>query len=127
MVTVYFNWTNGSWEVTLCISYSRSSGTTICNLDPVFAWYGCCMQLPHGLVLTISILYLSIYYKIIIQKLIQLKTFGARVLLLIIGAAGAYITSFRLTSILGSVAWAFDFAMSGLFFPLVLGVVEESY
>ena len=43
-------------------------------------------------------------------------------LLVIIGAAGAYIASFRLTSILGSVAWAFDFAMSGLFFPLVLGV-----
>ena len=46
----------------------------------------------------------------------------ARTLLVIIGAAGAYIASFRLTSILGSVAWAFDFAMSGLFFPLVLGV-----
>ena len=28
----------------------------------------------------------------------------------------------RLTGILGAVAWAFDFAMSGLFFPLVLGV-----
>ena len=28
----------------------------------------------------------------------------------------------RITSILGAVAWAFDFAMSGLFFPLVLGV-----
>ena len=27
----------------------------------------------------------------------------------------------KLTSILGAVAWAFDFAMSGLFFPLVLG------
>ena len=27
-----------------------------------------------------------------------------------------------LTGILGAVAWAFDFAMSGLFFPLVLGV-----
>jgi cation/acetate symporter len=28
----------------------------------------------------------------------------------------------RITSILGAVAWAFDFAMSGLFFPLILGV-----
>ena len=28
----------------------------------------------------------------------------------------------RITSILGAVAWAFDFAMSGLFFPLVLGI-----
>ena len=44
------------------------------------------------------------------------------VLLVIIGAAGAYIASMRITSILGAVAWAFDFAMSGLFFPLVLGV-----
>ena len=30
--------------------------------------------------------------------------------------------SLRLTGILGAVAWAFDFAMSGLFFPLVLGI-----
>ena len=28
----------------------------------------------------------------------------------------------KLTGILGAVAWAFDFAMSGLFFPLVLGI-----
>ena len=61
--------------------------------------------------------------KSLIQKLILAKRLlVARVLLVIIGAAGAYIASFRLTSILGSVAWAFDFAMSGLFFPLVLGV-----
>ena len=46
----------------------------------------------------------------------------ARVLLVVVGAAGAYIASMRITSILGAVAWAFDFAMSGLFFPLVLGV-----
>jgi cation/acetate symporter len=46
----------------------------------------------------------------------------ARVLLVIIGAAGAIVASFRLTNILGAVAWAFDFAMSGLFFPLVLGI-----
>ena len=39
-----------------------------------------------------------------------------------IGAAGAFVASQRLTGILGAVAWAFDFAMSGLFFPLVLGV-----
>ena len=42
-------------------------------------------------------------------------------LLVVVGAAGAYIASMRITSILGAVAWAFDFAMSGLFF-LVLGV-----
>jgi cation/acetate symporter len=46
----------------------------------------------------------------------------ARVLLIAIGAAGAAVASLRLTGILGAVAWAFDFAMSGLFFPLVLGV-----
>ena len=46
----------------------------------------------------------------------------ARALLIVIGAAGAYIASMRITSILGAVAWAFDFAMSGLFFPLVLGI-----
>ena len=46
----------------------------------------------------------------------------ARVLLIVIGAAGAFIASLKLTSILGAVAWAFDFACSGLFFPLVLGV-----
>ena len=62
-------------------------------------------------------------YKIIDPKAdTRKRLLVARVLLVIIGAAGAYIASFRLTSILGSVAWAFDFAMSGLFFPLVLGV-----
>jgi len=40
----------------------------------------------------------------------------------VIGALGAIVASMKLTSILGAVAWAFDFAMSGLFFPLVLGV-----
>ncbi len=46
----------------------------------------------------------------------------ARVLLVAIGAAGSAVASLKLTGILGAVAWAFDFAMSGLFFPLVLGV-----
>ena len=46
----------------------------------------------------------------------------ARVLLLFMGAAGAMVASLKLTSILGAVAWAFDFACSGLFFPLVLGI-----
>ena len=36
--------------------------------------------------------------------------------------AAALIASLQLTGILGAVAWAFDFACSGLFFPLVLGV-----
>ncbi|HRP76101.1 MAG TPA: cation acetate symporter, partial [Rhodocyclaceae bacterium] len=46
----------------------------------------------------------------------------ARILLLVIGAGGALVASMKLTGILGAVAWAFCFAMSGLFFPLVLGV-----
>jgi cation/acetate symporter len=41
------------------------------------------------------------------------------VLLIVIGAA---VASLRLTGILGAVAWAFCFAASGLFVPLVLGV-----
>jgi cation/acetate symporter len=32
------------------------------------------------------------------------------------------VATLKLTGILGAVAWAFCFAMSGLFFPLVLGV-----
>ena len=47
---------------------------------------------------------------------------AARILLVVLGAAGAFVASLKLPSILGAVAWAFDFAMSGLFFPLVLGV-----
>ena len=82
------------------------------------------MSTADGLVLAISnALSHDIYYKIVNPKADTAKRLiVARVLLVIIGAAGAYIASFRLTSILGSVAWAFDFAMSGLFFPLVLGV-----
>ena len=82
------------------------------------------MSTADGLVLAISnALSHDIYYKIVNPKADTAKRLiVARILLVIIGAAGAYIASFRLTSILGSVAWAFDFAMSGLFFPLVLGV-----
>ena len=43
-------------------------------------------------------------------------------LLLGIGVLAALIASLQLTGILGAVAWAFCFACSGLFFPLVLGV-----
>jgi cation/acetate symporter len=46
----------------------------------------------------------------------------ARVLLVVIGFAAATIAAMEIQGILGSVIWAFDFAMSGLFFPLVLGV-----
>ena len=82
------------------------------------------MSTADGLVLAISnCLSHDIYYKIIDPKAdVRKRLLVARILLVVIGAAGAYIASMRLTSILGAVAWAFDFAMSGLFFPLVLGV-----
>ena len=82
------------------------------------------MSTADGLVLAISnCLSHDIYYKIIDPKAdVRKRLIVARILLVVIGALGAYIASMRLTSILGAVAWAFDFAMSGLFFPLVLGV-----
>jgi len=82
------------------------------------------MSTADGLVLAIAnALSHDLYYKIIDPKAdVAKRLIVARVLLVVIGAAGAYIASMRITSILGAVAWAFDFAMSGLFFPLVLGV-----
>ena len=65
----------------------------------------------------------DLYYKIIDPKAeTRKRLLTARVLLLVIGAAGAAVASMRLEGILGAVAWAFCFAMSGLFAPLVLGV-----
>ena len=82
------------------------------------------MSTADGLVLAISnALSHDVYYKIINPKADTAKRLMvARGLLVVVGIFGAYIASMRLTGILGSVAWAFDFAMSGLFFPLVLGV-----
>ncbi len=82
------------------------------------------MSTADGLVLAIAnALSHDIYFKIIDPKAdVRKRLIVARSLLVIIGAFGAYIASMRITSILGAVAWAFDFAMSGLFFPLVLGV-----
>ena len=82
------------------------------------------MSTADGLVLAIAnALSHDLYYKIIDPKAdVQKRLIVARALLIVIGAAGAFVASLRLTSILGAVAWAFDFAMSGLFFPLVLGV-----
>ena len=65
----------------------------------------------------------DLYYKIIDPKAdTRHRLTVARVLLLFIGAAGALVASLQLTGILGAVAWAFCFACSGLFFPLVLGI-----
>ena len=82
------------------------------------------MSTADGLILAIAnALSHDVYYKIIDPKAdVRKRLLVARALLVIIGAAGAYIASMRITSILGAVAWAFDFAMSGLFFPLILGV-----
>ena len=82
------------------------------------------MSTADGLVLAISnALSHDIYYKIINPKAETAKRLiVARVLLVVFGVAGATIAALQLTGILGAVIWAFDFAMSGLFWPLVLGV-----
>ena len=85
-------------------------------------------QLPcptaDGLLLAIAnALSHDLYYKIIDPEAdTRTRLIVARVLLVIIGAGGALVASLQLSSILGAVAWAFSFACSGLFFPLVLGV-----
>ncbi len=82
------------------------------------------MSTADGLLLAIAnALSHDLYYKIIDPKAdTRHRLLVARILLLGIGAAGAVVASFQLTSILGAVAWAFDFACSGLFFPIVLGI-----
>jgi len=82
------------------------------------------MSTADGLLLAIAnALSHDIYYKMIDPKAdVKRRLIVARILLIAIGAAGAAVASMRLTGILGAVAWAFDFAMSGLFFPLVLGI-----
>ena len=82
------------------------------------------MSTADGLVLAIAnALSHDLYYKIIDPKAEAAKRLiVARVLLVLIGVAGAVIAAMGIKQILGSVIWAFDFAMSGLFFPLVLGV-----
>ena len=82
------------------------------------------MSTADGLLLAIAnALSHDLYYKIIDpQAETRKRLIVARVLLFGIGALGAFVASMKLTGILGAVAWAFCFAMSGLFFPLVLGV-----
>ena len=64
-----------------------------------------------------------LYYKIIDPNAdTRTRLIVARILLIVIGAGGALVASLKLSSILGAVAWAFSFACSGLFFPLVLGI-----
>jgi len=82
------------------------------------------MSTADGLLLAIAnALSHDLYFKIVDPKAeTRKRLLAARILLLVIGAGGAIVASLQLTSILGAVAWAFCFAMSGLFFPLVLGV-----
>ena len=82
------------------------------------------MSTAGGLLLAIAnALSHDLYYKVIDPKADTSKRLVvARVLLLLVGAAGAFVASLKLTSILGTVAWAFCFANSGLFFPFVFGV-----
>jgi cation/acetate symporter len=82
------------------------------------------MSTADGLLLAIAnALSHDLYYKIIDPKAdTKHRLIVARVLLIAIGAAGAFVASLKLTGILGAVAWAFCFAASGLFFPLVLGI-----
>jgi cation/acetate symporter len=82
------------------------------------------MSTADGLLLAMAnALSHDLYYKIIDPKAeTKKRLLTARILLLVIGAGGALVASMKLTGILGAVAWAFCFAMSGLFFPLVLGV-----
>ncbi|MEM7046535.1 MAG: sodium:solute symporter family protein [Pseudomonadota bacterium] len=82
------------------------------------------MSTADGLLLAIAnALSHDLYYKIIDpQADTRTRLIVARILLVIIGAGGALVASLKLTGILGAVAWAFSFACSGLFFPLVLGI-----
>ena len=82
------------------------------------------MSTADGLLLAITnALSHDLYYKVIDPKADTLRRLiVARVLLLFICAAGAFVALLKLNSILGAVVWAFCFANSGLFFPLVLRV-----
>jgi len=82
------------------------------------------MSTADGLLLAIAnALSHDLYYKIIDPKAdTKLRLVVARVLLIVIGVLAALVATLQLTGILGAVAWAFCFACSGLFFPLVLGI-----
>jgi cation/acetate symporter len=82
------------------------------------------MSTADGLLLAIAnALSHDLYYKIIDPKAdTKTRLVVARILLVVVGAAGAWTAAQGLTGILGAVAWAFCFANSGLFFPLALGV-----
>ena len=82
------------------------------------------MSTADGLLLAIAnALSHDLYYKIIDPAAdARTRLIVARILLILIGIGGALVASLKLSNILGAVAWAFSFACSGLFFPLVLGI-----
>jgi cation/acetate symporter len=82
------------------------------------------MSTADGLILAIAnALSHDLYYKMIDPNAdSRLRLIVARILLVFIGVLAALVASLQLTGILGAVAWAFCFACSGLFFPLVLGI-----
>ncbi|MEM7188893.1 MAG: sodium:solute symporter family protein [Pseudomonadota bacterium] len=82
------------------------------------------MSTADGLLLAIAnALSHDLYYKMVDPKAdTKLRLLIARILLILIGIAGAMVAALQLNDILGAVAWAFCFACSGLFFPLVLGI-----
>ena len=82
------------------------------------------MSTADGLLLAIAnALSHDLYYSIIDPKAdTRQRLLVARALLIVIGVLAALVATLQLTGILGAVAWAFCFASSGLFFPLVLGV-----
>ncbi len=82
------------------------------------------MSTADGLLLAIAnTLSHDLYYKIISPDSdTRIRLTVARVLLALVGATGAAVAALKLTDNLGAVAWAFSFAHSGRFFPLVLGI-----
>ncbi len=82
------------------------------------------LSTADGLLLSIAnALSHDVYYKMVDPKAdTRFRLNVARVLLVLIGLAGAFVAATGQQSILGTVAWAFCFACSGLFFPLVLGI-----
>ena len=82
------------------------------------------MATANGLLLAISnALSHDVYYRIVDRRAdAAIRLLMARLLLLAAGFGAAFLASLQLTGILGTVAWAFSFACSGLFFPLVLGI-----
>lgn len=82
------------------------------------------LSTADGLLLAIAnALSHDLYGKIINPKAsTEKRLYVARTLLVLVGLFAAWLAAQRLTGILGGVIWAFSFAASGLFVPLILGV-----